>query len=222
MSLYGGVASLTGERFDNIPESGHTSNLIWDAGLKLAFNFSKRRSKAPVEVSDDDAARLAAEREAAERERLAAEQAERERAERLAREQAEREAAERLAREKAEREAAEAAARKEEAFRTQIPTVYFAHNSHSIDESSAASLQDALSILEQYPDFNLEIHAYSSRSGQKQYNEQLSKLRMEEVMQWFTSHGISMERMEKAFFHGVDYDAPSADKARRADIQFVK
>ena len=104
----------------------------------------------------------------------------------------------------------------------QIPTVYFAHDSHSIDASYIASLETALAILERYPDFNLEIHAYSSRVGQKLYNENLSRLRMEEVLQWFESHGISRERMGNAYFHGVDYDAPSADKARRADIMFVK
>jgi outer membrane protein OmpA-like peptidoglycan-associated protein len=219
-SLYGGVAALTGERFDNIPVHLHKTNLLWDAGVKLSFSFGKP-GRAAV---DDDAARRAAEEAA----RLAQAQAE---AERLAREKAEQERqaaeaaraeAERLAREKAEREAAEAAAAKDRAFHTPIPTVYFAHNKHLIDAGYVPSLEEALAILKKYPDFNLEIHAYASQSGTKSYNNRLSEKRMEAIRAWFADHGIAPERMLQAYFHGIDYNAPSADKARRAELQFAK
>ena len=38
-SLNGGITCLTGERFDNLPQHAHKSNLIWDAGVKLAFKL---------------------------------------------------------------------------------------------------------------------------------------------------------------------------------------
>lgn len=38
-SLYGGITCLSGERFDNLPQHAHRSNLIWDAGIKLSFNL---------------------------------------------------------------------------------------------------------------------------------------------------------------------------------------
>ena len=38
-SLYEGITCLTGERFDNLPQHAHKSNLIWDAGVKLSFNL---------------------------------------------------------------------------------------------------------------------------------------------------------------------------------------
>ena len=226
VSLYGGVSRLTGERFDNIPFHAHHTNLIWDAGVKLALHLGKSAQNVPgIKAPDADAVRQA--EEAA---RLAELQAEKEKLERakeeearVAREAAERERqkreeAARLAREQAEREAAAA---KERAFRTPIPTVYFANNSTQVDPFDPG-LEQALAILQQYPDFNLEIHAYTSRSGSKAYNEKLSEQRMEAVRTWFTAHGISLERMGQAYYHGIDYNAPSAAQARRAELKFVK
>ena len=223
-ALYGGITSLTGERFDNIPYHAHETNLLWDAGLRLTFHLGKAAPKGPsaAELAAAEAAKRAAEEAA----RLAEERAE---ADRIAREQAEREAAARAAREAelAAREAAERAAReaaeaKERAFRTPIPTVYFANDSRAIEPSYLPPLEEALAILRQYPDFNLEIHAYTSRSGSKAYNEKLSEQRMEAIRGWFTAHGIGLERMGQAYYHGIDYNAPSADKARRAELKFVK
>ena len=36
-SLFGGITCLTGERFDNLPQHAHKSNLIWEAGFRLSF-----------------------------------------------------------------------------------------------------------------------------------------------------------------------------------------
>lgn len=220
-ALYGGITCLTGERFDNIPEHAHKSNLLWDAGVKLSYHFggAGKRSRAAAELSAaEEAARLAAEREAAERARLAAEAAAREKAAREAAEQAERE---RLAREAAEKAAREAAA-KEAAFQTPIPTIYFANNSSSVEDAYASSLELALPILEKYPDFQLEIHAYASTPGTKAYNLQISQKRMEAVRQWYVAQGVAPERIVKAYYHGEDQDAPNAQAARRVEIKFAK
>lgn len=221
-ALYGGVAGLAGERFDNMPYHGHDTNLLWDAGVKLSFHLGKYPKKGPS-AAELEAARLAAEeaaraaREAEEARLRAAEEAAR--AEAAAREAAAREEAERLAREQAERDAAAA---RERAFRMPIPTVYFANDSKQVVDIYDAGLEQALGILQQYPDFNLEIHAYCSRSGSKSYNEKLSEQRMEAIRAWFLEHGIDMDRMTEAYFHGIDYNAPSADEARRAELKFVK
>ena len=224
VSLYGGITCLTGERFDNLPRHAHKSNLIWDAGVKVAVSLGAARSGREPDIPDtgltsaDEEARLAAEK--AEQERLAAEEAARLEREKAERERMERERLEqeRMERERLEREAAE----KEAAFHTPIPNVYFANNSAAIERKSNASLEEALAILDKYPDFNLEIHAYCSNSGSKAYNEKLSEQRMEAVRGWFAAHGIAPERMGKAYFHGIDYNALSADEARRAELWFVK
>ena len=223
-ALYGGITCLTGERFDNIPEHVHKSNLLWDAGVKLSYRFggAGKRARAAAELAAaEEAARLAAEREAAERARIAAEQAERERQAREAAEWAERAERERQALEAAERAAREAA-EKEAAFQTPIPTVYFAKNSRRIADTYATQLESVLPILEKYPDFQLEIHAYASPAGRKTLNTWLSRKRMEAVRQWFIAHGVAPERIEKAYYHGVDYHARTARVARRAEIKFAR
>lgn len=223
-ALYGGVSSLTGERFDNMPYHGHDTNLLWDAGVKLSFHFGKYPKWGPsaeeLTAEAEAAARVAREaEEAAARAKAAEEAAKAQAAARAAREQAEREAAERAAREQAEREASAA---REQAFQTPIPTVHFAKNSKTIPTSSELALEEALAILQQYPEFKLEIHAYASPSGSKSFNRTLSKQRMESVRQWFAAHGISMDRMTEAYYHGIDYNARTATQARRAEIKFAK
>jgi hypothetical protein len=48
LQLYGGITCLTGDRFDNIPKYEHKSNLIWEAGLKLAYHFGKSSKATPA------------------------------------------------------------------------------------------------------------------------------------------------------------------------------
>ena len=43
LQLYGGITCLTGDRFDNIPEHCHKSNLIYEAGLKLSYHFTNNK-----------------------------------------------------------------------------------------------------------------------------------------------------------------------------------
>ena len=201
--------------YTNMPVHGHDTNLLWDAGLKLIFHLGKYRTKGPSEselAAIAEAARIAAEAEAA---RLARIQAEQEALHRARVEEARRA-------EEAERAAREAAEAKERAFRTPIPTVYFANDSKQVLEEYDPGLQEALDILQRYPDFQLEIHAYCSRSGSKAYNQKLSEQRMEAIRGWFTAHGIPMERMAEAYFHGIDHNASSAAQARRAELKFIK
>ena len=216
-AFYAGISALTGERFDNIPDSFHKSNLIWDAGFKLSYSLGASRRAALAAgdlVSSSEVARLMAELEASEKARLAAEQAARE-----AREMAERE---RLAGEAATREVREAAQARERALTSLIPTIYFADNSKKINPEYEAALEQALAILQQYPDFNLEIHTYCSRSGSISYNNMLSKQRMEAICEWFIARGIPAERLNPGISHGVDNSTRSYQLARRAELRFVK
>ena len=192
-ALYSSIVCLTGKRFDNIPEHFHKSNFIWDTGIKVTYRLGTSSKK--VRIAQQNAEIQKAAQQALQRQR-----------------------------EEAEKDSLLAAARaeKERIFKTPIPTVYFQNNSWSIDSTYVESLEDALSILNRYEDFNLEIHAYCSKSGDKKYNDNLSQLRMEAVREWFTERGISMTRVEKSYFHGIDYDADTDEHARRVELKFVK
>lgn len=222
LGLYGGVTALTGKRFDCIPTKAHKTNLIWDAGLKLTISFggNKKKKQAEAEMAAArEAARLAAEQEALEREqaRLAAEKA--------AREQAEREAAELAAKEKAEREAAEEAARlaaeKESAFNKMIDNVYFANGSTRIEAEYFPLLEEVLAVMQKYPDFQLQIHGYSSKSGNKAYNQRLSTQRMEAVQKWFIDRGVEVGRVSDVKSCGMDMEAHE-EGGRRVELKFIK
>ena len=43
LQLYGGITCLTGQRFDNIPDHCHKSNLLWEGGLKLSYHFTNTK-----------------------------------------------------------------------------------------------------------------------------------------------------------------------------------
>lgn len=218
ISLYGGVSALTGKRFDMVPNKAHNTNMIWDAGLKVAINIGKGKAKQQTafqaEVQEAIEAAMQAEiREAQEkeaREREAAEQA--------------------AAAQKAEQERIEAEARalelaqiqaREEAFNTPIANVYFASGSDKIAPEYVPELENVLSILKKYPEFKLQIRGYSSRSGNKAYNQQLSELRMESVQYWFIGHQVAYDRVEDVKACGVDPQAPEQE-GRRVEIKFVK
>ena len=216
-AVYAGMSAMTGERFDNMPEYAHKSNIIWDAGFKVSYALGASRKAAPAAedlVSASEIARLMAELEASEKARLAAEQAARE-----AREMVERE---RLAGEAAAREVREAAEARERALTSLIPTIYFADNSKKIANEYEPALEQALAVLQQYPDFNLEIHTFCSRSGSIYYNNKLSRQRLEVICNWFIAHGIPAERLNPSVSHGIDNSARGYKLARRAELRFVK
>lgn len=216
-SVYCGITTLGGKRFDNIPKGQHKSNLILDAGFKLGFrlggNGNKARIAAELAAAEEEA-RANAKREADERERLAERKAAEERAARME--------AERLAREEAAKQAAKIAAEMEQLVGTQLPNIYFANNSSTIEESYAVSLGEVLTALEKYPELKLEINAFASGKGSVTYNNMLSWQRMENVRQWFSSNGIALERMEMSFYHGIDAGATSDDMARRVELKYIK
>lgn len=209
-SLYGGITCLTGERFDNIPVHAHKSNLMYDAGVKVTLSIG---SKKKVQTAPEAVPIPVVEPEKPEEEPVAQPEETVQPEEPVKVEepvQPDTSAA--------EKEAAD----KEAAFNTPIPNVYFADNSHTIRDISIPDLEAALAILNKYPDFSLEIHAYCSNTGTEEYNKKLSQQRVEEVQYWFVGHGIAMERLSNAYAHGIDYNAPNADEARRAKLKFVK
>ena len=203
-ALYAGITGLGGERFDNLPHHAHDSNIIWDAGFKLAFSFGGKTREAPVAVVTIppkwEPVPPVKEEEPDHEEPVVEEPVKEEP----------------VVVEPVKPELVEV---------IPVPyekTVYFANDSFRIADEYIPALEQTLDIMNRNPELKLEIHAYSSRSGGKDYNDKLSRLRMEEVQYWFVGRGIPLERLTEVYFHGVDYNEPSAEKARRAELRFVK
>ena len=218
IGLYGGVTSLTGNRFDMIPHKAHKTNLIWDAGLKLTFSFGKNRKKEAAAVA---AAETAAAAEAA---RLAAEQAAREKAareaaEKAAQEKAAQDAAEQAAKEKAAREAA-AAAEAAKYYHGTFPSIYFADNSTAIED--AENLDEVARLLEQYPNTQIALYGYASKPGGESYNQRISEKRVQKVKAYLEGKGIDGARINPVEGKGVDRSAKCNKDARRVEIVVVE
>ena len=45
LGIYSGLTRLTGERMDGMPKHLHKSNFVWESGVRLGINLSKKKNK---------------------------------------------------------------------------------------------------------------------------------------------------------------------------------
>lgn len=50
IGVYSGLTLLTGERIDGIPEYLHKNNMVWESGIRLGINLSKKRKATTKET----------------------------------------------------------------------------------------------------------------------------------------------------------------------------
>ena len=73
--------------------------------------------------------------------------------------------------------------------------VNFDFDKSTLRADSRAILDDALGILERYPDMKVEVAGHTDSVGSEQYNQGLSERRAKAVYDYLTSHGISADRL---------------------------
>jgi len=235
VGLYAGITALTGKRFDCIPNKVHQTNIIWDAGLKLTYTFGNKKKKAAELAAAAEAARIAAEQEAAQKARLEAEAA--------AKARAEKEAAEIAAREKAAAEEAAAKAAAEDNDKTAqqseeldetarliaaadaalasgnaFATIFFENNSTVIDEKGMAGLRKVKAYVDSHPDCKVVMYGFASKTGTVAYNKQLSEKRLDKVMNCLIEMGVPAQNLRLSVGKGVDTEAKLNREARRVNI----
>ncbi|MBO7568540.1 MAG: outer membrane beta-barrel protein, partial [Bacteroidales bacterium] len=54
VQIFGGITALSGDRIDNIPKHHHESNLIWDAGIKIAYRLRRTCGEKPIPPYTDN------------------------------------------------------------------------------------------------------------------------------------------------------------------------
>ena len=195
LQLYGGITCLTGDRFDNIPKYEHKSNLIYEAGLKLAYHFNKKDKAAPVvnvpavvpepqPVVEDKPAPVVEET-------------------------------------KPMVEPAPVVENEPEVKETApvvLPIIYFAHNSSRLTQKEANKLDAVAELLKSQPDLTLSIVGHASNSGSKAYNDMLSKRRAGTVKVLLVRRGIVGSRLHPVIGKGIDREAPTSKDARRVEL----
>jgi outer membrane protein OmpA-like peptidoglycan-associated protein len=198
LQLYGGITCLTGDRFDNIPKYEHKSNLIYEAGLKVAFYFGKKKPAPVVEepapiVAEPAPQPVVEEHPAVEQpivEQPVAEPA----------------------------KVVEAQPVVEEAAPVELPTIYFANNSHRLTQKEADKLNAVADMMKAQPDVSLSIIGHASNIGSKQYNRKLSQRRANSVKRQLVAKGISAARLKPVMGKGIDHDAADSKQARRVEL----
>lgn len=212
-----GIEALTNAYGDKFNSKGATrfspdfqfSTLL---GVKIRFGGNTAPSKAYA--AKVEAERLAAEAAKAEAERLAAEKAEAERiaAEKAAAEAAARAEAERLAAEKA---AAEAAAERARICAEQSTEVFFTIGSYSIRKSEVAKIDKLIDFLNTNPDYTVSLVGYADKgTGTPARNMYMSKVRVNVVKEKMIEMGVPVDRIEATYVGDTVQPFAENDKNR--------
>ena len=189
LGIYSGLTRLTGERMDAMPEHLHKNNFVWESGVRLGINLSKKKNKIAETPS-------VPQKEVLQQEPTSSE-----------------EVNQKETVDKAETKAAEQDVA--EQHKVTFPVVYFAFNSIDIQQSELSKLNDILRTLKENPDMNVTVTGWCDTKGSVAVNKRISRQRAEAVKTWLVKNGIEASRIT-AIGNGSD-GTQDADKARRVE-----
>ena len=198
LQLYGGITCLTGDRFDNIPKYEHKSNLIWEAGLKLAYHFGKSSKAAPA-VEEPAVITEPEPKPVVEQQPVVAEKPA-------------------PVVETPQPVAEPATVAEPEPEAVSLPVIYFANNSHRLTQREADKLDAVAEMMKAQPDVTLSIIGHASNIGSQRYNLRLTRRRANAVKALLVRRGIAAGRLHPVVGRGIDSEAPTSKDARRVEL----
>lgn len=107
-----------------------------------------------------------------------------------------------------------------------IRGITFETNKAVIRPSSEPTLEEALGVLQQFPDVRLEVQGHTDDVGAEDFNLDLSQRRAEAVVAWFVSRGVDPARLRAVGFGETrpiaenDTDAGKAEN-RRVEFRLI-
>ena len=187
-----------------------TNTISGQAGIVFAFGPGSRGVSATTSATDAEAARIAAQKAAADKAAAEAEAA------RIAAQKAaaDKAAAEEAARIAAQKAAADKAAA-EAAKRVSAHNIVFPLGSSFVDEAGRAQIAEAVEILKKYADATVEIKGYADKeTGSADVNMTLSRKRAEAVKTFFTSAGVPDQNIKITYFGDTvnPFNSPEANR----------
>ena len=202
LQLYGGITCLTGDRFDNIPEHCHKSNLIYEAGLKVSYHFGKSSKATPV-VEEPAVIAKPELKPVIEQKPVVEEKP-----------------APVVEKAQPVVETASVAETKPEtkAVATDLPVIYFANNSHRLTQREADKLDAVADMMKAQPDVTLSIIGHASNIGSQSYNLRLTRRRAIAVKTLLMRRGIAADRLHPVVGRGIDREAATSKNARRVEL----
>ena len=189
LGIYSGLTRLTGERMDGMPEHLHKNNFVWESGVRLGINLSKKKNKVAETPSVPQQEVLQQESTSSEEVNL------------------------KETVDKAETKVVEQDIK--ESAKVTFPVIYFTFNSIDIQQNEETKLNDILKTLKENPNMKVTVTGWSDTKGSMAVNKRISRQRAETVKTWLVKNGIEASRIT-AIGNGSD-DTQDADKARRVE-----
>ena len=194
LGIYSGLTRLTGERMDGMPEHLHKNNFVWESGVRLGINLSKRKNKVAETPSVPQKEVL--QQEVLQQEPTSSENVNLKETV-----------------DKAETKVVEQDIK--ESAKVTFPVIYFTFNSIDIQQNEETKLNDILKTLKENPNMKVTVTGWSDTKGSVAVNKRISRQRAEAVKTWLVKNGIEASRIT-AIGNGSD-DTQDADKARRVE-----
>ena len=196
IGLYTGMTFLTGKGMDGIPRHAHSSNYLWESGLRLSFSFgkAKRRAAEPARTVPVTPIQPAAKPEP-----------EPEKPAPVVEEQP-----------KPVAEQPKPVAEKAEAGpeKTVFPVIFFNFNSTAVRRSERAKAGEIARIMADDPEMRVRLTGWCDTKGATEVNQRVSLRRAEAVKRLLVSLGVDGSRITTDG-KGSDYEQQDAAKARR-------
>ena len=191
LGIYSGLTRLTGERMDGMPEHLHKNNFVWESGVRLGINLSKKKNKIAETPSVPQTEVLPQVPTPSE------------------------EVNQKDTVDKAETKVAVQDIK--ESAKVTFPVIYFAFNSIGIQQNEKTKLNAILKTLKENPNMKVTVTGWCDIKGSVAVNKRISRQRAEAVKTWLAKNGIEANRIT-AIGNGSD-DTQDADKARRVETK---
>lgn len=104
-----------------------------------------------------------------------------------------------------------------------IHHIYFDFDGSGLRDRSVNELEKLLSLLENHPEYELEVLGHTDSYGSQDYNQRLSQTRCRSAMSYLTKQGISTSRIQTSGFSElkpIDTNASDGGRQNNRRVEF--